>query len=344
MNMEKVCFFIFLFALSCVLTYAVKKYALKKSILDIPNERSSHKIPVPRGGGLAFVFTFYIAVLFLFLSKSIPTALFLALLGGIPVALIGYIDDIKSVKSTIRISVHIFAAIWGIACLGWVHFLYFGVAQLSNLWLCSFIAIFFIVWFINLFNFMDGIDGIAASETIFIALSSGILLLNSGYASVSHVCFVLAAVVGGFLVWNWPSAKIFMGDIGSGFLGYVLAILMWSTNNSEQLPTPIWWILSVVFIGDASFTLIKRMWQGKQWYSAHREHAYQHLVQSGFSHTQVTIGVLLVNIFICLPLALLYFKLQTTTLEIAYLAAIILLAWTAWVLSQKLIRKICVQN
>ncbi|NCX93902.1 MAG: glycosyltransferase family 4 protein, partial [Gammaproteobacteria bacterium] len=294
-----------LFLIAMGLTYGVRKLALKKSILDIPNHRSSHRVPTPRGGGLGFVVAFYVGLFLLRILHRVDTSLFLALLGGILVAWIGYRDDRGEVKARWRALVQLLAAIWGIYWLGGASHWDFGVGVISIPFVLSVLAVIATVWFINLYNFMDGIDGIAGMETVFAATAAGIFLGLQG-SELASVCVVFAASTLGFLVWNWPPAKIFMGDIGSGFLGYVFAMLIWASNNTHQLSLPFWITLFFIFIFDTTYTLIYRIIQGKKWYLAHREHGYQRLVQAGFSHRTVTVGVLILNLVLAWPFALLY--------------------------------------
>lgn len=282
---------IVVFLSSLVLTGIFLQYALKKSILDLPNERSSHQQPTPRGGGIVFVTVFYLFLLCMFVTNAISQSLWLSLLGGIPIAIVGYCDDVFTVKIQWRILVHMIAASWGIFWL-----------PISHAWIVP-IAIFLTVWFINLYNFMDGIDGLAASEAIFVSIVAGIAFINSD-SSVSLLCFGLAFSVFGFLYWNWAPAKIFMGDIGSGFLGYFFAIMLWATVSPHKTSLFFWLILLAVFFGDATFTLLRRILQRKKWYQAHREHLYQKLVQKGLRHYQMTLLVMLVNMAILLPMAL----------------------------------------
>lgn len=279
------------FIFSMIFTGLFRKFALKKSILDLPNERSSHAIPTPRGGGVVFTVLFYLLLMLLWSFKIVSSSLCFSLLGGIAIAVVGYWDDVYHLKIQWRFLVHCLAAIWGMYWLalpqGWVWFF----------------AVFLTVWFINFYNFMDGIDGIAASEGVFVSFVAGSLLFTHS-AGLSLLCFGLGFMLLGFLYWNWSPAKIFMGDVGSGFLGYCFAIFMWATASMHQLSLLSWWILLAVFLVDATVTLLKRMSQGKKWYQSHREHFYQQLTQRGLSHARVTTYMMLVNIFILLPLVL----------------------------------------
>ena len=279
-----------LFIASLLFTGFYRKFAILKSIVDSPNERSSHVVPTPRGGGLIFTVLFYFLITKLWLFNVIPTNLLLSLLGGIVVAAVGYWDDLHHLKIQWRFLGHCVAAIWGLLWLPIPH----GFAM--------FFPIFITVWFINLYNFMDGIDGIAASEAIFVATVAGVALLHHD-PGISILCFGLGFIMLGFVCWNWAPAKIFMGDVGSGFLGYCFAILMWATAATHSLSVSFWCVLLAVFLVDATFTLLRRMIQRKKWYQAHCDHGYQKITQRGFSHAQVTCCMMLINIFILLPIA-----------------------------------------
>src|SRR3990167_1117600 len=222
---------IILCILSFYFTHLIRLFSIKKNILDIPNQRSSHQMPTPRGGGLAFVSLFYAVIFVLRVIHFIPLTVFLSLLGGIPIAVIGYCDDMFGVSSKWRTCVHFFSALWGIAWLGGVPFLNFGEITFHFPVLFFIFATFITVWFINLYNFMDGIDGLAGMEAIFVSLAACSMLMASGFYAVAFICFALTLSVSGFLFFNWPPAKIFMGDVGSGFLGFIFAELMWITNK-----------------------------------------------------------------------------------------------------------------
>lgn len=306
-----------LFLLSLFFTRSICLFSIKKNILDVPNQRSSHQMPTPRGGGLAFVSVFYGAILLLWLNHCIQTPIFLSLLGGIPVACIGYCDDVFGVKAQWRASVQVLSAICGIYFLGDITVLF------------CIVEIFITVWFINLYNFMDGTDGLAGMEAVFVSGAAGYFLLLNGVYSIAFICLSLTFSVLGFLIWNWSPAKIFMGDVGSGFLGFIFADLMWITHTHHQLPLSVWWILLGVFIADASYTLLHRMVLKKKWWTAHREHAYQRLVQSGISHKHITLAVLCINVVFCFPLADIYLNAQTD-IDIALCFMMFSLSLVAW--------------
>jgi len=308
------------FFLSLIATCFFKQIALKKALLDIPNDRSSHKIPIPRGAGIVFVSIFYALCFTLWYGQQINPSLFLALLGGIPITILGYLDDLYSISSRWRFLVHVGAAIWFVFCLGVTGFL------------SALLVIVMTAWLINLYNFMDGIDGLAASEAVFTLIAAAIVLwiMKRDY-SVIMLCVGLSGAILGFLYWNWPPAKLFMGDTGSGFLGYCFSVMIFSTaSHSNELPVMFWFLLLGVFLTDSTYTLLMRIKQRKPWREAHREHIYQRLVDKGLKHHQVTLGVLGINCFILLPLALyviqVHSSIQTVLFSIAS-TGVSLLIW-----------------
>ena len=322
------CLIAFLF--SAFTTWLVRLYALRKAILDIPNERSSHTTPTPRGGGIAVVLTFCLSILWLRITNTIEPNLTWALIGGgIVIAAIGYCDDVYTIKARWRFALHFAVAIWALYWLGGFSVLDLGTWKISLHWAGSVLAIISIIWCINFYNFMDGIDGLAGSEGIFISLASGIALWLVGAPNSALVLWLLTASIAGFTLWNWPPAKIFLGDVGSGFLGYIFAALALDTINKGFLPIAFWWIIIAVFLCDATFTLVYRVYQGKKWYSAHREHAYQHLTSCGANHKQVTTRIVILNCCVLLPMA--FFVLYQPAQSLLLMAASTICLWLIWV-------------
>src|SRR5207253_813322 len=154
-----------------------------------------------------------------------------------------------------------------------------------------------LLWLLNLFNFMDGIDGIAAGEAVFVSLSVAAAALASGSGDRSvWLAFIVAGAALGFLRWNWPPARIFMGDVGSGFLGFMLGSLSIIAHQKWRVPVSVPLILLGVFVADATTTLLCRIFRGEKWYASHRSHAYQRLSQRFGAHGPVTFLVMLVNV------------------------------------------------
>lgn len=298
-----------------------RRYALAHALIDSPNERSSHTTDTPRGGGVGIVVTVVLATATLGATGMLDTRLALALsIGGAAVAAIGWLDDHRHVGAGWRALVHFLAAGWALFQLGGIPSLSIGpwTAEVGLFGVP--LALLTIVWLTNLYNFMDGIDGIAATEAIFVAATAALLLGLHGAPGVALLCLLIGMASTGFLFWNWPPAKLFMGDVGSGFLGYCFAVLAIAGENSGALPLGVWLLLLALFIADASYTLLARLLRGERVYEAHREHAYQYLVRRSGSHRRVTLGWILLNLLLILPLALLAsFKTDITPLLVALL-------------------------
>jgi Fuc2NAc and GlcNAc transferase len=286
-------------------TGLVRRHALRNVILDIPNARSSHSSPTPRGGGLAIVMAFMSALVVLTFAGLLQIHVaFVLVAGGGAVAATGYLDDRRSLPASVRICVHIIAATLAVFVVG-------GIAQqtlrsigLHGIWTGALLGVMALTWSTNLFNFMDGIDGIAGSEAVFVAGAGA--MLNWGYggdSGLTAAMLVLAAATLGFLIWNWPPARIFMGDVGSGFLGFTLAVLGLAASRHGTVPFEVWAILSGVFLVDSTVTLLRRIVRGDRWFEAHRLHAYQNLARRWQAHLPVTVLVIGINLFWLFPWA-----------------------------------------
>ncbi|MEX2156165.1 MAG: glycosyltransferase family 4 protein [Gemmatimonadales bacterium] len=288
-------------------TGRVRRFALARTVLDVPNERSSHSTPTPRGGGLAIAAVVLAGMTVAALAGLARWQLAVALVpSGGAMALLGWLDDRRSLPAWTRLVVHVIAASWVIHWLGPVRALSIGAGSLPLGWLAIPLSILGIVWLVNLFNFMDGIDGIASVEAITVSLG-GTLLYGLVVSGTTHwlAPLVVVSATLGFLVWNWPPAKIFMGDAGSGFLGLMLGAL--SLHAAWVAPRLFWsWVILLgAFVVDATVTLIRRVVRGERFYEAHRSHAYQHAAQRWGAHLPVTVAVGAINLCWLLPIALL---------------------------------------
>jgi len=276
------------------ITAWARRYALQQAILDHPNHRSSHSEPTPRGGGITIAVLVMAGVMMLWLTEYISLQLFLALGGGgFLVATVGWIDDRWNISVIWRAASYLAASAWAVY---WIADLYAPDLH-YDFWIYAGIVVL-ISWLVNLYNFMDGTDGLAAAEGITTASITAILLLLAGQSGLAILLLILSAACGGFLIWNWPPAKIFMGDIGSCLIGFLFGAVALISYLNGSLSPAVWLILLSIFICDASLTLLKRILKREKWYSAHRSHAYQLLVQAGFSHKQLLIGLLLVNLLL----------------------------------------------
>lgn len=304
--------YLILLLVSFSLTYFIKEYAIKKSLVATVNERSSHTVPTPHGGGIALAITWFLGLLYLYFTDDIDLNLFYALLVGIVISLVSFLDDIYELSAKLRLIFQSLVALGGLYFLGGFENLDFFVFSIDNQIITNIFAFFVIIWFINLYNFLDGINGYAGSEAIFLSLA-GFILFNG-----NHFIVLIVAVLG-FLYWNWNKAKIFMGDVGSTLLGYNIAVFTIYYSNQTSENFWIWIILFSLFWFDATVTLIRRKLNGEKLSQAHKKHAYQRLTQAEWSHFKVTNYSVVVNIIL---FCLVYF---VSNIFIAFIFSIILL-------------------
>ena len=276
------------FAGSLLGTEAFRRYAIRSNMIDVPNMRSSHATPTPRGGGVAFAITILTALAAIAWAMPGELVVILGILGGgTMIATVGALDDRFGLGARIRLVVHFIAAIW---------FLYWmdpgtvtiGGVELAS-WLVWPLAVVSLVWYTNLYNFMDGLDGLAGSQAVVAASAAAAI----GFATADYLlAFLMLATVGsvsGFLVWNWSPAKIFMGDCGSGFLGFVFGTAIVIGHRHSSMPLPAGILLLIVFVLDATLTLLRRVMLGERWYQPHRQHSVQRATLMGASHKQVVL-------------------------------------------------------
>lgn len=300
-----------IFMASCGLTYLMRRYALEKSLVAHVNERSSHTTPTPHGGGVAIALTWFGSLALLYITQPIDPTLLMALLWGIPLCVVSFLDDIMELRPRIRLGIQGLVALGGLYALGGMKALDFGLFSLTSPLFTLPFAFLLIVWFINLYNFLDGIDGYAGSEAVFLGVAGAMLFGGAHF-------WVLIASVLGFLVWNWHKANIFMGDVGSTLLGYNVAIFALYYANLESANLWVWVILFGLFWADATLTLVRRFRQGETLSIAHKKHAYQRLAQAGWRHDHVVLAGLGVNI-------LLFVLVATLPVAISFTCSLVLL-------------------
>ena len=279
-------------------TQFYRHWAIKVGILDHPTDRGSHSVATPRGGGVVFVLVILVFAAALALSGYIEGRVLTLVLACSLVALVGFLDDWKSLSSSNRLLVHfiVVAILIGV-----------GMAGISwSLWIfvLMLVALFFGAWMINLYNFMDGSDGIAATQAIFVScIVAGTLWLH-GLPEVSAIAAISAAAIAGFVAFNLPPARLFMGDVGSGFLGALVA-------SYAVLLAPLGWhgvliliCATALFVVDASLTLAIRVLRGHGPTEPHRSHIYQRLVRAFGSHAKTLLCYAAVNMVLVLPICL----------------------------------------
>lgn len=271
------------FAVSCLGTRALVAL-LRQRVVDVPNARSSHAVPMPRGGGIAVIGAIAATWLGLGAAGLVPTSGIVIALAAAGLALVSWLDDLRGLSPAIRLLAQFVAVAVGLWMLphgaifqGWLPPGLDAVAA-ALLW----------VWFVNLFNFMDGIDGIAGSEAA--AIGIGIALIAAADMALAAPAAAIVGAALGFLLWNWMPARIFLGDVGSVPLGYLLGYLLYQLVLRGQWQAAL--ILPSYFLADATITLLRRLARGERVWQAHREHFYQRAVQRGLSHAAVVMRVI----------------------------------------------------
>lgn len=295
---------IFVPLISGLLAVALVTYGHRRSLLVNPNERSSHSEPTPTSGGIAILVAYVAFLCWRYFAHAELNSeiIMLASLGGL-IGLLGLIDDQSPVAPHWRLLIHFVAAMVLVTELGLLPTIDYIGWSIENQAILTGLYILGLVWLINLFNFMDGIDGIASIEAVSVLFGIALLLWINNQTEYIHYLIVLAFSVAGFLVLNWAPAKIFMGDIGSGFLGFMLGGFALTTSASGAINIWSWVILLGVFITDSTVTLVRRALRREKIHQPHRSHGYQILARRWCSHARVSVAVLLVNVIWLLPLA-----------------------------------------
>jgi len=293
------------YLLSYLGVVALRHWAEKRHIIDIPNERSSHTRPIPRGGGLLIVLITLLG--FLGAAPLVQINLFESGFitigtGAALIAIVSWYDDLGTTPCWIRFAAHAVGAILVISFIGYGQSLTVPFLPSINVgWPGILLAFLWLTGFTNAYNFMDGIDGIAGSQAVIAGVAwwgFGVLL---GEPLLNLPGLFIAASSLGFLGHNWPPARIFMGDVGSAFLGFCLATLtLTSVHIDPRLPVAgvliVW-----PFVFDTTFTILRRLQLGENIFAAHRSHLYQRLVIAGYSHQSVTLlytGLSLIGVLV----------------------------------------------
>jgi glycosyltransferase WbpL len=287
-------------------TSMYRSFAIHRGIVANPNFRSLHEKAIPRGGGLVFSAVCISGIAGLGLAGSVSRDLALALVGGGSVAtLVGFVDDVRRLGPWVKFVTQGVLAGWVLLWVNWQPLLHLPQSlaplDLALSWLG-------LVWLMNVYNFMDGIDAMAAVGAIFISTAAVLVLAmtNAGpsVVGIDLVCGLLAATTLGFLLFNRPPASLFMGDSGSLFLGFAFGVLIAKTVVGGQISLWTWLIIFGYFAADTTTTTIVRMFVTDKWYDEHRSHAYQNLARIWGSHLRVVVGVSLYQILWLLPLAI----------------------------------------
>ena len=337
LNLLSLC--VLLAIISNVITNYIRKMSIKNKLFDIPNDRSSHLAPKPKGGGVSIVSALILTIFVLFFYKLIDTDISMSLITGLSIiSMVGLIDDFKNLPIVIRIIAYVVGAALSLYFIGRLSYLEINNYSFNLNYFGYILSILFVVWLINLYNFMDGTDGFAAIQTICVSLFCGLILYFSGHIPLAIIMFCTLSSTIGFLYWNWAPAKIFMGDVGSCSLGFLFGLFAIYTEKKGIISIGVWLILLTPFIVDATFTLLKRMINREKWYEAHNSHAYQKLYQLGISHSKLAIGLLVMNILLFWPLA--YIANSNNNFEIILIVLSYLIMGLVWATVQLKYQKV----
>src|SRR5688572_1922792 len=290
------------FAATVAGTFAFRALALRKGIVANPNYRSLHQRPMPQGGGLVFSLAFLASLTVLLWAGFIDGRSMQAIgLGGLVATAFGFADDVVHANAATKLLVQAGLAAWALYCFGWTPLLDWPWVPTALALAVSWLVL---VWLMNAYNFMDGVDGMAASGAVFICSAATIVILLATGDRGAVLPFVLLALCcAGFLLFNWPPASIFMGDSGSLFLGYSFSALITKTITEGELSLWTWLVIFGYFAGDTTTTTLTRICITRNWYGAHRSHAYQNLARIWGSHRKITLAVVLYHLLWLLPLA-----------------------------------------
>ncbi|KTD72224.1 MraY family glycosyltransferase [Legionella tucsonensis] len=295
---------LFFVVLSAILTKIFCMLAQNTRLMDKPNDRSLHTIPIVRGGGLVFISLSLISLPFLcFFTESSFSEQYILLASTVLLASISFFDDLYTLSAKSRFLVQCIVA--GLIAFISPDMLDFGLFSLENQYLIIAFLFFAIIWAINHFNFMDGLDGFCASQAIFLFVSFALLFHFNSALIYQDFCFILIFSLTGFLLYNFPPAKLFMGDIGSATLGFLSFYVALIAQQKYQIPIIYWFMLNGLFLFDATITLLRRVFNKEKWFAPHRKHAYQRLKQLGVDTRIILLGQISMNsIFLILVLLL----------------------------------------
>lgn len=294
-------FYLFLvFFMTFLLVGLIKKLAMKKEILDFPDHRSSHVRATPHIGGIAIVIVSMSALLFAWVFGLLETnVLILLMFSTLIVACVGLLDDLVGLSQSVRLLIQFGVVSAVVLIYGWnlISEEFNGFYPV----IITLVSVVSVTWLLNLYNFMDGIDGLAAVEGIFVTFAASMFTFFSDLSQVSFILAILSCSILGFLIWNWPPAKIFMGDVGSNFLGCIIGICAFM-SVVQGFSIWVWLILLASFVSDATYTLVLRIVSGQRWYRAHCLHAYQKIAKKK-GHRWTMLSISAVNYIWLLPLA-----------------------------------------
>jgi len=268
--------------------------ARKSGMISQPGERQSHEVATPTGGGLGLVFSVVVTSIALHFMLPLPGFWWQSMLPGVLLlAFIGWRDDKQPVSSIVRLLVQLAVSVWLLSFVGFQ----FSLSD-AGLFVCALLAM---VWMMNLYNFMDGSNGMAGFQGVFAGMILAVLFYTGGQYAMGLLSLAVAAACAGFLPLNFPQARVFMGDVASVPLGFVFASLAVFGIHTGVMDITVAILIMSVFIVDSTLTLLARVFRGERWYTAHAQHIYQRLIVQGWSHRQVLVIYQFINMVLVLP-------------------------------------------
>ncbi len=309
------------FAVSLTLTGLVTRYARKHGMIDLPGDRHSHIEPTPRGGGAGLVVALTLAGLPWGQQWSVlPFWLYCALPGFVVLGLLGWWDDKKPLSARLRFFIQLLVSCYLILSF---HHMDGNLGPIAAI-----VAFLFLLWMINLYNFMDGSNGMAGFQGVFAGLTLAWLFGRGGDYAAAVLSLAMASACMGFLPWNLGRAKVFMGDVASGSLGFAIAALLIYGVQNKGISLPVAWLVMLVFLCDSTLTLLARVLRGEQWYNPHKQHLYQQLIVRGWSHASVLSAYQSVNLVLVVPAIAVAVNRPAVAVVVAIFATlVIVVAW-----------------
>ena len=310
--------------LSCLLTGVAAWYATRAGLFDHPGERHSHTVSTPSGGGLGLILSLML-VSVLLVPQQMPPYWFACVMPGAAVlALLGWWDDHNPLSARFRFLIQLVVCVFLLFC-----------ATRSGLlegFFATVLAGLFVLWMTNLYNFMDGSNGMAGTQGVFSAAVLAFLFHLAGDPPSMLLAMLLAASCAGFLPWNLGRARVFMGDTGSLSLGFIFAALLLYGVGSDAFTLPLALLVMSLFLADSTLTLLARVIRGERWYNAHRQHLYQRLIASGWTHGRVLLLYQLINLMLVLPGIVVAAFIPALAWPIALAVALVFgLGWYWWI-------------
>lgn len=284
---------------SAVLAWPLRRHLLRERLLDFPGARRSHAEPTPRGGGLAIVAALALAWV---LWPGALTDWWQPMSAVLFMAVIGWLEDRHQLLARWRFLSQLVLALVLLYSVGGLHSVSIFGVPIEAAWLWSGLGIVAVIWLINLYNFMDGSDGMAAGQGVWVGVTSAVLFELGGQSELAAFGLAAGGAWGGFLLWNRPPARIFMGDVGSLSLGAMVASCAVLGAATGAISIWVSFMISSLFVVDTTATLVSRVLRGERWYTAHRQHAYQRLLDLGWSHARVLGLYQLINVLVVLPI------------------------------------------